>query len=188
MNRAIFLDKDGTLIEDVPYNVRPELIRFAEGVMEGLRQLKKKGYLLVVVSNQSGVARGYFPEQRLHAVQERLQEMLRTAGVQIDAFYFCPHHPDGQLQAYAKNCECRKPKPGMILQAAAAYNIDLSKSWMVGDILNDIEAGNTAGCNTILIDNGNETEWLVSARRLPTAIVGNFTEAVERIMHQFELA
>ena len=76
----------------------------------------------------------------------------------------------------------------MILQAAAAYNIDLSKSWMVGDILNDIEAGNTAGCNTILIDNGNETEWLVSARRLPTAIVGNFTEAVERIMHQFELA
>jgi D-glycero-D-manno-heptose 1,7-bisphosphate phosphatase len=187
MNKAIFIDKDGTLIEDIPYNVRPDLIRLTEGAIDGLQRLKRKGYLLILVSNQSGVAHGYFAEKDLTAVQERLQDLLRPSGVQIDAFYFCPHHPEGQLEAYVKVCQCRKPQPGMILQAAAAYNIDLLKSWMIGDILNDVEAGNNAGCKTILINNGNETEWVFSEKRKPTAIVGNFTQAADIITHQFEL-
>jgi D-glycero-D-manno-heptose 1,7-bisphosphate phosphatase len=187
MNKAIFIDKDGTLIEDIPYNVRPDLIRFTEGAIDGLLQLKRKGYLLIVVSNQSGVAHGYFAEDDLTAVQDRLQDILRPSGIQIDAFYFCPHHPGGQVHAYAKVCPCRKPEPGMILRAASAYNIDLSRSWMIGDILNDVEAGNTAGCKTILINNGNETEWMVSEKRKPAAIVRNFRQAVDRITHQFEL-
>jgi D-glycero-D-manno-heptose 1,7-bisphosphate phosphatase len=187
MNKAIFIDKDGTLIEDIPYNVQPDLIRFTEGAIEGLQQLKRKGYVLIVVSNQSGVAHGYFGEKDLTAVQERMQEMLRPGGVQIDAFYFCPHHPRGRREAYAKVCQCRKPKPGMILQGASAYNVDLLRSWLIGDILNDVEAGNAAGCKTILVNNGNETEWMVSEKRTPTAIVGNFTEAVDIITHEFEL-
>src|SRR5579871_1015067 len=108
-NRAVFLDKDGTLIEDVPYNVDPDRIRLSVGAMEALQTLHDAGYQLVVVSNQSGVARGRFPEAALAEVEKRLRELLAAAGVPLAGFYYCPHHPAGHVAPYAVDCSCRKP-------------------------------------------------------------------------------
>lgn len=188
MNKAIFIDKDGTLIEDIPYNVDPARIRFADGATDGLRKLKDRGYLLIMVSNQSGIAHGYFAEDALQKLKDELQRILTVSGIPFDAFFFCPHHPDGKVKAYSRICECRKPKPGMLLNAAQRFDIDPAASWMIGDILNDVEAGNQAGCKTILIDNGNETEWVLSGKRKPTFTALNLKEAAELIINQFEFA
>lgn len=176
-NRAVFLDKDGTLIEDVPYNVDPKQIQLSEGALQGVRSLYQAGYRIFVVTNQSGVALGYCSETDLIEVRQHLQTLLLTAGVPLAGFYYCPHHPDGIVLNYAVDCECRKPKPGLLVRAAVDCNINLSESWFVGDILNDVEAGRLAGCRTILIDNGNETEWELSPQRLPHHLVTNLVEA-----------
>ncbi len=181
MNRAIFLDKDGTLIEDVPYNVDPALIRLYPDVPEALRRFRAAGYRLIVISNQAGVARGYFEEEALVGVRETLYRLLAAEGVPLDGFYYCPHHPGGVVAAYAVACECRKPGPGMILRAAREHGVDLAGSWMVGDILNDVEAGNRAGCRTVLIDNGNETEWVAGEGRTPHLVARTVLEAALRI-------
>jgi D,D-heptose 1,7-bisphosphate phosphatase len=180
--RAVFLDKDGTLIEDVPYNVKPELIRLTPGAQEGLRLLHRAGYLLIVISNQSGVARGYFPETALAAVECRLQELLAEFDVPLSGFYYCPHLPEGSVAEYAIDCECRKPAPGLVLQAARDFEIDMGQSWFIGDILNDMEAGHRAGCRTVLLDNGNETEWQLSDLRRPDYVVDNLYEAARQIV------
>lgn len=165
--KAIFLDKDGTLVNDVPYNVAPELITLCPSAAQGLRLFREMGYLLLVVSNQSGLAHGYFHESELDGVWQRLNQLLAEEGVQLDGYYHCPHHVQGSVSAYARACDCRKPLPGMLYQAAWQHGIDLADSWMVGDILHDVEAGKRAGCRTILIDNGNETEWQLSPLRTP---------------------
>lgn len=174
---AVFLDKDGTLIPDVPYNVDPAKIELASGAGEALRSLSHAGYKLIVISNQSGVARGYFEEAALAGVKARLQELLNPDGVMLSGFYYCPHHPTGSIEHYRIDCLCRKPKPGLILKAAEDHEIDLSMSWMIGDILNDVEAGRKAGCKTILIDNGNETEWILSPDRIPDYRVADLRQA-----------
>jgi D-glycero-D-manno-heptose 1,7-bisphosphate phosphatase len=178
--RAVFLDKDGTLIEDVPYNVDPEQMRLTAGAV-GLRQLHRSGYLLIIISNQSGVARGYFPEAALVAVEQRSRDLLAQLDIPLTAFYYCPHHPAGRVAEYAIACHCRKPEPGLLLQAAIDYDIDLSQSWFIGDILNDVEAGQRAGCRTILLDNGNETEWIVSPQRIPHSVATDLTNAAQII-------
>lgn len=165
--RAVFLDKDGTLIENVPYNVDPALIRLAPGAEEGLARLDRAGFALFVISNQSGVARGYFPESALEGVEARLRELLAVVGVRLAGFCYCPHHPEGSVARFAIACDCRKPAPGMILRIAARHGIDLGRSWMIGDNLDDIQAGRAAGCRTILIHDGNENEWLLSPAREP---------------------
>jgi D,D-heptose 1,7-bisphosphate phosphatase len=180
-NRAVFLDKDGTLIEDVPYNVNPDLMRLTSGAVEGLRSLHAAGYKLIIISNQSGVARGYFPEVALLGVIERSHQLLAEMGVPLTGFYYCPHHPDGSVAGYNINCSCRKPEPGLILRAAQEHSIDLANSWFIGDILNDVEAGRRAGCKTMLINNGNETEWILSPLRLPHNIATNLAEAAQII-------
>ncbi len=182
---AVFLDKDGTLIRDVPYNVNPDRMHLAPRAGKALHLLHQSGFRLVVVSNQSGVARGYFTEKALGAVEERLRLLVqKEADATLDGFYYCPHHPDGVISQYAVACHCRKPEPGMLLKAAYELNIDLTRSWMVGDILNDVEAGNRVGCRTILIDNGNETEWeMSSSNRQPDFIVANLLEASQAILN-----
>jgi len=165
--RAIFLDKDGTLISNVPYNVNPALMVVSPQAGKGLRLMRQLGYRLFVVSNQDGIAKGLYTEKALAPVQARLAKLLHKQQVAIDGFYYCPHHPQGVLSRYAIICDCRKPEPGMLLHVAQRHNIDLERSWMIGDILHDIEAGNRAGCRTVLIDNGNETEWELSAQRTP---------------------
>jgi D-glycero-D-manno-heptose 1,7-bisphosphate phosphatase len=179
--RAVFLDKDGTLVEDVPYNVDPGRIRLMPGVVEGLRVLHTAGYRLLVVSNQSGVARGYFTEDALAAVEQRLRELLAEAEVPLTGFYYCPHHPGGVVPAYAFACCCRKPEPGLLIRAASELSLDLGRSWLVGDILDDVEAGRRAGCRTVLIDNGHETEWRFSPSRLPQYRAADLAEAATLI-------
>jgi D-glycero-D-manno-heptose 1,7-bisphosphate phosphatase len=179
---AVFIDKDGTLVEDVPYNVDPARIALAPGAGEALRRLQAAGYALVVVSNQSGVARGYFPESALAAVEARIRELLAAEGAGIDAFLYCPHLPDGAVAAYAVRCGCRKPAPGLQLRAAEKLELDLPASWMVGDILDDVEAGNRAGCRTVLLDVGHETEWLSGPYRRPTACAHDLLAAVHMIV------
>jgi D-glycero-D-manno-heptose 1,7-bisphosphate phosphatase len=187
MRNAVFIDRDGTLIKDIPYNSCPELIRFEDYAIEFLQDLKRRNYLLIVISNQSGVALGYFSEENVYKMHAEIRRMLLPHNVQIDAFYYCPHLPGGKMKYYAKECDCRKPKPGLIYKAAKMFNIDLNNSWMIGDILNDIEAGNTAGCKTILINNGNETEWRLTEVRIPDYDIENLQQAAEIIL-KHELA
>jgi D-glycero-D-manno-heptose 1,7-bisphosphate phosphatase len=186
-NQAIFLDKDGTLLEDVPYNVEPRLMRLSPGAGDALRLLAPH-YLLVVISNQSGVAHGYFAESALRSVESHLRQLLTKYGTTLSGFYYCPHHPRGQVAAYRCQCECRKPQPGMLVQAAIDLNLDLRSSWMVGDILDDVEAGRRAGCRTLLIDNGGETEWRSGECRQPDFTTDNLYSAAEHILAAATLA
>ncbi len=164
VKRAVFLDKDGTLIDDVPYNADPDRIRLAQGAGAALRRLLQSGFRLFVVSNQSGIARGLFDEAALAAVRDRVAQLLARDDVVLDGFYYCPHAPPS---SGAPACRCRKPAPGMLLRAAREHGIALEHSWMVGDILDDVEAGRRAGCRTVLIDNGNETAWTPGPLRRP---------------------
>ncbi|MDT3405297.1 D-glycero-alpha-D-manno-heptose-1,7-bisphosphate 7-phosphatase [Mucilaginibacter terrae] len=183
MAKAVFLDKDGTLIPDIPYNVDPALITIQPDAIEGLQRLQQDGYKLIIISNQAGVARGLFSESMLPAVESCLRELLKVYEISLSGFYYCPHHPEGKVENYAIDCDCRKPKPGMLLKAANKHHIDLKESWMIGDILNDVEAGNRAGCKTILINNGNETEWLTGPMRAPTYICSSINQAAKDILH-----
>jgi D-glycero-D-manno-heptose 1,7-bisphosphate phosphatase len=182
MRKAIFLDKDGTLIEDIPYNCDASRIRLLPGAREGLRRLQATGYALIVVSNQPGVAHGFFSTEALDQVETTLRALLADVGVRLDGFYYCPHHPDGRLAGYATVCDCRKPSPGLLVQAASDYGVDLQISWMVGDILHDVEAGRRAGCRTILIDNGHETEWDPGVYRSPHAMAADIASAADVIL------
>ncbi len=146
MVKCVFLDRDGTLCKDYGYNNNPGKIELLPGVGEGLRKLKEKGFLLVVISNQSCVARGICKLKDVINFNNALNTMLKKEyGVLIDKFYFCPHHPYGIVEEFRKECICRKPNPGMILKAREELNIDLSKSYLIGDKERDIEAGKKAG-------------------------------------------
>lgn len=180
--RAVFFDKDGTLLNDVPYNVDVDQMTLTEGAGFALSQLQQAGYAIVVISNQSGVAKGYFREEALQGVNDALSRLLREFGVHIAGFYYCPHHPAGSVVKYQSTCSCRKPAPGMLLKASHDLHLDVRKSWMVGDILDDIEAGNRAGCRTVLVDCGNESEWLMTSDRKPFFIADTLVEAAERIL------
>ncbi|MGE3268581.1 MAG: D-glycero-alpha-D-manno-heptose-1,7-bisphosphate 7-phosphatase [Chloroflexota bacterium] len=179
---AVFLDKDGTLVEDVPYNVDPVLVRLADDAVEALQTLHRAGYLLVVITNQSGVARGLFAESALPPVRQRLRTLLGEVGVPLAGFYYCPHHPEGIVDAYAVACACRKPADGLLRQAAHEHGIDLARSWMVGDILHDVEAGNRAGCRTVLLDVGHETEWELTPGRTPHVVARGLLDAARQIL------
>lgn len=185
---AVFLDKDGSLIDDVPYNVDPALIRLAPGAAQALPALHRAGFRLIVVSNQSGVALGRFPECALIGVRARLEVLLAELGVPLTDFCYCPHHPQGTVTRYRRRCRCRKPAPGMIQVAAQTHGIDLARSWLVGDILDDIEAGRRAGLRTVLLDNGHETEWLPGPHRQPHLRVPDLAGAARAILAAGPLA
>ena len=161
---AVFIDKDGTLVDDVPCNVDPQRLSFKPGVFDALRLLKDNGYALVVVTNQSGLASGRFTSAQFNDLRDALCERLRMRGITLDGFMVCPHAPaeDG-----SPACECRKPAPGLFLGAARQLNIDMATSWMVGDILDDVEAGHRAGCRSLLFDSGGETLWRRGPGRRP---------------------
>ena len=180
--KAVFLDKDGTLIPDVPYNVETNKIELNEGVIEGLQMLQSNAYLLVVVSNQSGIAHGYFSQEQLENAMSTIDQKCQHFGIYLDGFYYCPHHPEGKVEGYNGDCDCRKPRPGLIVRAARDLNIDLANSWMIGDILNDVEAGNRAGCKSILINNGNETEWVPGSNRVPEYFAKDLADAAKFIL------
>jgi histidinol-phosphate phosphatase family protein len=170
--KAVFVDKDGTLVENLPYNVDPARIALTPGAAEGLAALAARGYRVIVVSNQPGVGLGRFPEGAIHNVARRLREL-----VPLDGFYYCPHAPHA-------GCDCRKPAPGLLERAALEHGLSLAECWLVGDILDDIEAGRRAGCRTVLLDNGNETEWELTLERVPDHIVHDLGEAAALILEQ----
>lgn len=179
--KAVFIDKDGTLIEDVPYNVDPQRIRLTAGAVRGLQRLQRLGYLLIGVSNQPGIALGHFTETALDAAVRHLRALLAESSVQLAGFYYCPHDPAGRSRRYAMHCRCRKPEPGLLFTAAYIHDIDLHQSWLIGDILNDVEAGAHAGCRTVLLDNGNETEWKRGPFREPSCRARDLAEAARCI-------
>ncbi len=149
--KAIFLDRDGTLTEDPGYVSHPDQIKLLDGVPEALIQLKALGYKLIVASNQSGVARGIVSEEVLAEIHNRLKELLAEKGAYLDQIYYCPYHPDGAVARYRKHSSWRKPAPGMLLAAADEMDIDLARSWVIGNSDRDIEAGLQAGCQTIMV-------------------------------------
>jgi D-glycero-D-manno-heptose 1,7-bisphosphate phosphatase len=149
--RAVFLDRDGTLIKDVNFLLEPSQIRLLPGAVEAIQLLRQAGFLVIVATNQSGVARGYLTEEKLKEIHALLQRRLVEAGAPVDAIYYCPHLPEGQVAEHARVCDCRKPAPGLLLRAAAEWNLDLSKSFVIGDAERDIEAGRRAGCRTVVI-------------------------------------
>ncbi len=150
-DRAIFLDRDDTLIKDTGYLNHPDQVRLIEGVAKSLVELKNMGYKLIVVTNQSAIARGIITEKVLDDIHQRLQTLLSAKGAQLDGIYYCPYHPDGVIPKYRSESDERKPNPGMILRAAKEMDIDLSSSWLIGNSDRDIEAGQRAGCRSILI-------------------------------------
>ena len=169
---AVFLDKDGTLVENVPYNVDSAKVRLVPGAAGCVAALRAHGLKVIVVSNQPGVAMGLFGESALHEVGKEIERQL---GLRLDGFYYCMHRPEA-------GCRCRKPQPGMLLRAAREHGVRLSASWMVGDILDDVEAGRRAGCRTVLVDNGNETEWKPGAAREPDCTAPGLAEAAAHIL------
>jgi len=188
MRKAVFLDRDGTLIKNHHYQCDPNGIELMEGVVEGLKLLAERGFLPIVVTNQSGIARGYYTEEQLMVMHHRLNEILLQNGTGIFAFYYCPHHPDGVVPRYSKICNCRKPKPGMVLQACSDLGIDPTQSWMVGDILDDVEAGKRAGCRAILLDLGTEAEPECPERE-PEFVAADFLSAAKYLLeHDAALA
>jgi histidinol-phosphate phosphatase family protein len=180
--RAVFVDKDGTLVRDVTFNVDPDRIVLLPGVAGGMRVLHDAGYRLVVVSNQPGVAMGLFPAEALSRVEAKLSELLAEVGVAVEGFFWCTHGARRRGGGTLAACACRKPKPGLLQQAAKRCGLDLSRSWMLGDILDDIEAGHRAGCRAILVDRGGETMWEGGPHRVPEAIVTRFDVGVRFIL------
>jgi D-glycero-D-manno-heptose 1,7-bisphosphate phosphatase len=154
LKKAVFLDRDGTINEEKDYLFRPEEFAIIPGAPEAIARLKNAGFLVIVVTNQSGVARGYFEIDDVRRLHEHLQQQLAMAGTAIDDFYFCPHHPEYGVGKFKVDCDCRKGRPGMLLRAAVEHGIDLARSYMVGDKLADVEAGRAAGCRPILVLTG----------------------------------
>src|SRR5450830_850444 len=148
---CVFIDRDGTLNVEKNYLHKYADWEWIPGSVDMLRQLHAAGFLAIVVTNQAGVARGYYDAAAIDELHVRVGEDLAAAGARIDAYYYCPHHP---LYGLQRDCHCRKPAPGMLLQAAKDWDIDLAKSWMVGDKLSDIEAGLTAGVRCVMVETG----------------------------------
>ncbi len=189
---AVFLDRDGTINEEAGYLDRLEKLRLLPGAAKAIRRINKSGMKTVVITNQSGVARGFFNEAFVDRVNARLREMLLAEGARIEALYYCPHHPTAGKGVYLQTCGCRKPAPGMLLKAADELRIDPSRSYMIGDMLTDIEAGIRAGVRGILVRTGNGEDSVsalaagpdsmdgVTAR--PVHIAADLREAVAWIM------
>ncbi|UKK57526.1 D-glycero-beta-D-manno-heptose 1,7-bisphosphate 7-phosphatase [Prevotella communis] len=164
--KAIFLDRDGTINKYVGFLTKPEEFDLLPGVAEAIRQINHSGYLCIVVSNQPVIARGDCTFEQLQEIHDKMETLLGQEGAFVDAIYYCPHHPDkgfeGERPAYKIDCNCRKPKPGLLLQAAKDWNIDLSQSYMIGDSERDVEAGNAAGCKQSFFIKTNEPDALLS--------------------------
>ena len=182
MKKAIFLDRDGTINVEKDYIYKSEDLVFEEGTIEALKTFKNLGYILIVVSNQSGIARGYFTEKDLNIFNNSMNEILKKNGVEITEFYCCPHHPDG-IGEYKKVCECRKPNNKMIEEAIKKYNIDREKSYMIGDKTSDIGAGLKSNLKTVLVKTGYGLKDMEKIDKNETLVCENlkdFSEILKR--------
>ncbi len=188
MNRAVFLDRDGTVNVEVGYLSDLSQLRLIPGAGAAIKRLNEKGFKVVLVTNQSGVARGFFPESFVHETHDLLKQMLLQEGAYIDSIYYCPHHPKVGNSHYTKECDCRKPGTGMIDRAAKDLSIDIKKSFVVGDKWSDVELGQRAGAISILVKSGFGPDDAGNVRpnhlNEPDFIAHTITEAVEWILLQ----
>jgi D-glycero-D-manno-heptose 1,7-bisphosphate phosphatase len=183
-NRAVFMDRDGTINEEVGFLSRMEQLRIYPQAYEAIRLINASGMKAVVVTNQSGIARGYFTEDFVRSVHDRINELIGAEGARIDGFYVCPHHPIYGNGIYKQRCPCRKPEPGLFLQAAEELHIDLTRSYMIGDMLKDIEAGKKAGVRGILVKTGYGIN--IVRTDMPAYIAEDILDAVKWIMRDRE--
>jgi len=193
MNRAVFLDRDGVINElvyyeeqgiiDSPFTV--EQLKLFPRAGEAIKKLTEAGYKVGIVSNQPGIAKGHLSRETFEKIGQKMKGELDLNGASVDGEYYCFHHPDAMIESLRANCECRKPKPGLMLQAAKELNIDLSQSWMIGDGLTDIKAGKSAGCKTILLGRMKceLCRLMDEDDARPDAIAPNLLEAVSIILN-----
>jgi D-glycero-D-manno-heptose 1,7-bisphosphate phosphatase len=182
VHRAVFLDRDGTINEEVGYLSSLDQLKLLPCSAEAIRMLNQLGIKVIVVTNQSGVARGYFGENFVNELHGFLQEKLRTEEAHIDAFYYCPHHPTEGPSPYRQQCSCRKPEAGMLLQASRDLHVDLSRSYMVGDMMKDVQAGRKAGTKGILVMTGYGTGEKTDENLLLDYVAPDLLAAVEWIL------
>ena len=181
MRKAVFLDRDGVITEDPPhYAHRVDQVRIIPGSGEAIRMLNDMDYLVIVVSNQSGVARGYYQESDIALFNEEMERQLSLERAHIDAIYYCPHFPDGIIEKFRLVCTCRKPKPGMLIQASEDHRINLKASFMIGDKFSDIVAGNAVDCNTIMVLTGHGKEEIQELKEYPVPVAINLLDAVRK--------
>lgn len=189
MEKVVFMDRDGTVNREVHYLHRPEDLVLFPDVPEGIRRLNEHGFRVVIVTNQAGVARGYYKEEDVKNLHEYLNEELKRHGGHVDRFFYCPHHPQNGIGTYKQDCECRKPKTGMFRMAEAFYEIDKAHSYMIGDKLIDTEAGRNYGIRSILIGTGYGEEFYNKVlsgdeKRNYDYYGKHFKEAVDWILEQ----
>ena len=180
MEKAVFLDRDGTIIEDTGYVAGRERVKFLSRSSRAIKLLNKNGFRVIVVTNQAGVARGYFDEEMVKTTNEYIQATLAKQGAFIDRFYYCPHHREGVVEEYRRDCYCRKPNPGMIERGGRDFNIDLKQSFVIGDHHHDVTAGYRAGCRTVLLGDGRASDEAITAP--PDHIARDLEEAVAWIL------
>ncbi len=185
-HKAVFLDRDGTINEEVGYVNHLDRFILLPRVGKAIRTLNQNGFKVVVVTNQSGVARGYFPESLVHLVHQKMKDLLRKEGAHLDGIYYCPHHPEASELAYRQKCRCRKPNPGLIEKAVEDLGIDCSQSYLVGDRGKDIEFGHRIGVKTILVLTGyGRGDWEFYGNRWekkPHYVAQDLYEAVQWIL------
>lgn len=188
---AVFLDRDGTINEEVGYIHDAENLRLIAGAAEAIRRLNEAGLLAILTTNQSGPARGYYPESHIGTLHQRLNDLLLEEGALLDDLYYCPHHPEGVDPRFTKACRCRKPETGMVDEAVAKHDIDRSRSYVIGDKATDVELGQKAGCKAILLTSGygervlaGEYQWQVK----PDFVAPNLAAAVDWLLADLELA
>ncbi|RMF46558.1 MAG: HAD family hydrolase [Deltaproteobacteria bacterium] len=180
--RALFLDRDGSLIVEKDYLDDPAQVELLPGAAEAIARLNRAGWLVIVVTNQSGVARGLFDLDRVREIHTEIDRQLALKGARVDDWLVCPHHPDGVVPEYAVRCSCRKPEPGLLLQAAASYDIDLGRSVMAGDKAADVKAGDAAGCQSFLLLSGYGARTLDTHPELAAISCPGLAQLAPRIL------
>ncbi|MFW9936249.1 MAG: D-glycero-beta-D-manno-heptose 1,7-bisphosphate 7-phosphatase [Candidatus Thorarchaeota archaeon] len=176
-NVAIFLDRDGVINKEVNYLSNPDDFEFIPGSIEALKILKELNFLLIIITNQAGIARGFFTEESLKKIHDKMNKILQENSIKLDEIFICPHHPD-----FTGPCDCRKPSPGMIFKAKEKYNIDLRKSFMVGDTLKDVKTGIAANCKTVLVQTGYGQEEVIKISDFkPDFIFNNLLEFAKNL-------
>lgn len=183
MNRAVFLDRDGVITQDPPhYAYKLEQLKLIPRSAKAIRLLNENGFKVIIVSNQSGVARGYYKKKDVEIFNRAMEDKIKQEGAYIDAVYYCPHHPESKIIEYRINCDCRKPNPGMLLKATQHFDVDLKISFVVGDKISDIIAGSSAGCTTILVLTGQGKLQIFENSIKPDFISVDLYDAVENII------
>jgi D-glycero-D-manno-heptose 1,7-bisphosphate phosphatase len=183
VTKAVFLDRDGVITQEPPhYAHRPDQMTLIPGAGDAIRRLNDSGFMVIIVTNQAGIAYGYYQEKDMLSFNRTMSEALSQSRARIDSVYFCPHHAEAKIEKYRLDCDCRKPKPGMLLKAVKEYGITLKNSFMIGDKLTDIEAGNNAGCKSILVKTGYGIETAQNIQTPYEYLANDLYDAVRFIL------